>query len=70
MTSRLTDPANFPPAYRNKLEAIKRHQQLVASQGLTPLNKKTASKASLQNLSSVTSIDYVIYELMHVLIEI
>ncbi|KAJ3041247.1 hypothetical protein HK097_002308, partial [Rhizophlyctis rosea] len=34
VTSRLADPANFPPAYRHKFEAIQKHQDRVIAEAI------------------------------------
>ncbi|KAI9202087.1 uncharacterized protein BJ171DRAFT_190901 [Polychytrium aggregatum] len=47
VVARLTDPANFPPAYKHKFEAIRKHQEKVAEMAQYPPTSPSGSRESL-----------------------
>eukprot|EP00842_Homolaphlyctis_polyrhiza_P006905 jgi/Hompol1/803/HPOL_005418-RA len=50
VTQRLTDPSHFPPAYKAKFEAIKKHNEMAKSFG--SMAKLSEKRTSSNNLSS------------------
>ncbi|KAJ3288293.1 hypothetical protein HK104_008242, partial [Borealophlyctis nickersoniae] len=45
VTNRLADPSNFPPAYKIKYDAIRKHQERVVSDALADAGGKEKSPA-------------------------